>query len=840
MSTKYSKYNSELHTNIPMLQRDYVQGAARNAKKRDPFVVAILNALAGIPGADGKKPNGKIDFIYGSTAIDGGFLPIDGQQRLTTLALIGWMLYQKHPEADYKLPRMAYRTRHTTEQFVNNLMGYRLPADYGNLKDHLISTPLWMAQRWLTDPSVAAMLDLLVFVDTLLESAIYKPHTADMAWKFFNDSPIEFEMLDMKKYNLTEDLYIKMNARGKHLTPFENWKAEFTGMLEDNYAGINYTYTKVKADETSLPAEYSIPDYFSYAIEHDWTDLLWPDARNRWERLTEEERKKHIYPRVDEAFMNLLDFVSRGIFYSSKPEGNAKYDSSQRMDLYRNNQKNVETLFNTLDALSVLFKQITPAEVFKSLIYSGDWQPDNVKINIFGKEEDINLFDRCINANLTEPLHMLLRAIINYHIRYRDKFNLDSLRKYLRVVRGWILSIDQRLGDGKLQVVSDIGTDHFLAFERVTDVLLKSSDVYESLAILRLDNSTALTATKKHLERELKIQEYRQKGATDVINRLMGCHLLKGNLACLYPALDTPGITPSQIFDRFLKFNNMTDWEKARVLIGHGWKGENNKKHQGNPFYGKEEHWDYILSTDDQLFRDAFTAYLSGETPTVPSVFKKEYYIYTYKSFLDTGRGDDISHLFNVVNDFEISRLGSKYTYWPLHYRYCPYATAVCKELEKYNPAAFKNLDIKNVEGDGCHGYLEFHAYTDEDGSTHRRYWMESKLEGWHFRFDDFANPAQRDEKSARWHSAWGARFTLDASGLWHDKEGYYHFSLAKNGDNILLDHPGVDRVQNAVQFLAELYRLSLLPPIYPSKQRTRRLQQHPHIKRFRRRKRQG
>ena len=50
-----------------------------------------------------------------------------------------------------------------------------------------------------------------------------------MAETFFNDSPFEFESLDMENLDLNDDLYVKMNARGKLLTPFEKLESGIRG-----------------------------------------------------------------------------------------------------------------------------------------------------------------------------------------------------------------------------------------------------------------------------------------------------------------------------------------------------------------------------------------------------------------------------------------------------------------------------------------------------------------------------------------------------------------------------------------------------------------------------------
>ena len=79
--TKYTfwKLLSEYQVEIPIIQRDYAQG--RNSAKtiRDELLNSIYDALV-----NGKSID--FDFVYGSVN-DKKFLPLDGQQRLTSLYL---------------------------------------------------------------------------------------------------------------------------------------------------------------------------------------------------------------------------------------------------------------------------------------------------------------------------------------------------------------------------------------------------------------------------------------------------------------------------------------------------------------------------------------------------------------------------------------------------------------------------------------------------------------------------------------------------------------------------------------------------------------------------------
>ncbi len=73
---------------IPIIQRDYAQGRPEEEEVRQDFLRAIKVALDK-PADDPSLPF-NLDFIYGS--VEGPentrFLPLDGQQRLTTLFLL--------------------------------------------------------------------------------------------------------------------------------------------------------------------------------------------------------------------------------------------------------------------------------------------------------------------------------------------------------------------------------------------------------------------------------------------------------------------------------------------------------------------------------------------------------------------------------------------------------------------------------------------------------------------------------------------------------------------------------------------------------------------------------
>ena len=113
--TDENNVSSKIPIVIPMIQWDYAQGRSSASEIRKSFVKAIHKALI-----EGSELN--LDFVYGSYEdIDGSkaFVPLDGQQRLTTLFLLYWLVSKREnitDDCDY-IERFTYKTRHTTRAF---------------------------------------------------------------------------------------------------------------------------------------------------------------------------------------------------------------------------------------------------------------------------------------------------------------------------------------------------------------------------------------------------------------------------------------------------------------------------------------------------------------------------------------------------------------------------------------------------------------------------------------------------------------------------------------------------------------------------------------------------
>ena len=243
-----TKAGSEFDIYIPRIQRDYAQGRPDDATKqiRDKFVDDIFESLINY------KQTRKIldvNFIYGNIETEAGkrrFIPIDGQQRLTTLFLLHWYFavysgkIESDPDVKKRLLQFQYETRNVTGKFCRNLTEYVridlkcLTAD--KKVSDAIKNYYWFFSDFENDSSVKGM---LVMIDAIHEKAKeYVKSGVNLDFVFdllaAEDAPIRFLYLNIDDVGLTDSIYIKMNARGKALTHFENFKAQLRNYLSED------------------------------------------------------------------------------------------------------------------------------------------------------------------------------------------------------------------------------------------------------------------------------------------------------------------------------------------------------------------------------------------------------------------------------------------------------------------------------------------------------------------------------------------------------------------------------------------------------------------------------
>ena len=128
---------------IPMIQRDYAQGREGEKEIRSRFLNAIFSTLS-----NDEQESLELDFIYGSfwKPEDKGknkFIPLDGQQRLTTLFLLYWYIGLNELETDKwnqiksSLSKFTYETRTSSRRFCENLVSGKTDKEIFQIEEAL-------------------------------------------------------------------------------------------------------------------------------------------------------------------------------------------------------------------------------------------------------------------------------------------------------------------------------------------------------------------------------------------------------------------------------------------------------------------------------------------------------------------------------------------------------------------------------------------------------------------------------------------------------------------------------------------------------------------------------
>lgn len=283
MNDIYSFYQliSKYQIEIPIIQRDYAQGR-ENAKAADVRKSLVSKMIDAVKNSEPLF----FDFVYGRVD-NNKFIPFDGQQRLTTLFLFHKYVFEKCQSdsgCNHKdncscrdiLGRFSYATRQSSREFCEKLVQVNvIPSDDKKVSED-IKNQSWFYPDWQKDPTVIGMLTMLDEIHIQMKNVQDFKHIAE---KLTSGCicPITFHFVDMGEHKLSDETYVKMNARGKQLTPFENFKASLEQYL-----------IKAKNRDllSRLEGKYDISQGKYTGIDGTWLDLFWNVAN---EGKTEKE-----------------------------------------------------------------------------------------------------------------------------------------------------------------------------------------------------------------------------------------------------------------------------------------------------------------------------------------------------------------------------------------------------------------------------------------------------------------------------------------------------------------------------------------------------------------------
>lgn len=298
----FSKLVEQSPIRVPRIQRDYAQGRKNEAVNeiRDRFVHNLISAISYDTPLE-------LDFIYGSDR-DNAFEPLDGQQRLTTMFLLHWMLGYNLYDSLGDKSLLTYDTRDTSTDFCLELVQhsseqFRKEADTKNavradrikacteaiealekeeekgsdayiaaLKkaredlaaakevkktsvSEIIRNRDWFNYLWGFDPTILSM---LVMIDAIWEEMDW---SLDLSKCLSNLDKITFSYLNLGDFGLSDELFIKMNARGKQLSSFDFVKST----LEE----------EIQVQKTESHCNTNTEEQWRSSIDGKWIDWFW-------------------------------------------------------------------------------------------------------------------------------------------------------------------------------------------------------------------------------------------------------------------------------------------------------------------------------------------------------------------------------------------------------------------------------------------------------------------------------------------------------------------------------------------------------------------------------------
>ena len=291
---------------IPVIQRDYAQGRDSASEIRSEFLDELYDYVT-----CGKRSN-DLDFIYGNiekNEADGKniLILLDGQQRVTTLFLLHWYaaVIGKNGTFDaFKTllldgthSKFTYATRYSSTDFCDFLVKFKPKGIDERPLSEVIQDEKDFNAHWSEDPTVISMLNMLDSIQKVFKKDEFQNLYETLTGLDGNAPAVTFQFLNLDANKLTDELYIKMNSRGRPLTRYENLKSK----LLNEYGKLG------KAVRENTARKFDM----------DWTDFLW----NIW------LKNKKIFPSpvVDEMFLSLISnlCISENILYQVKEQKEA-------------------------------------------------------------------------------------------------------------------------------------------------------------------------------------------------------------------------------------------------------------------------------------------------------------------------------------------------------------------------------------------------------------------------------------------------------------------------------------------------------------------------------------
>lgn len=521
---------------IPIIQRDYAQGRIDTEidRIRNNFLDYLYIAITETPKT--------LDFIYGSVE-DGILTPLDGQQRLTTLFLLHWYAAKKeHIDRNewQFLQNFKYKTRDSSNKFCKHMVEEDYSPNFEGRLSKDIEDQSWFILSWKHDPTVKNMINMLDAIQKRFEDV---PNI----WHKLSNRAITFYLLTDKDMVETDELYIRMNSRGKPLTRFEHFKAQ----LSKNIKAIDE-----KLEQRILNK-----------IDGEWTDMLW--------RYKDKENL------IDNRFLNFFKFVCDIIRFESDMSSYENYDEFRLLEIYFSKDKattprNIELLERYFDSLTKIEKELEnethPMVAFLSEYVLFGKTADIKETILTGTTkivlDDSELVEKCLASytkssgkvrQFTYPEMVLLYAIMTYLIN-RDFIPEKDFARRLRIVNNLVKNSEDELAGREK-------SNRLSAIFRQTKYIIENGTIDDKLSVNF--NSTQLDEEKEKIK---WLEEHLDK--KDMLYKLENHPRLYGQIGII-------GCDEIELTDKFYELMNCNYDLINCALMATGFYGQRLRKDSG-------------------------------------------------------------------------------------------------------------------------------------------------------------------------------------------------------------------------------------------------------------------
>ena len=422
---------------------------------------------------------------------------LDGQQRITTLYLLHWYLAQRLQKPSLlKDVALSYRVRQYADEFTQKISDESTQIDFtSSIPSQAICNCTWFFDAWKHDPTVKGMLNTL---DTIHELLKDKKISEERYWQPLEEGAVIFYWLDLEEHQLTDELYLKMNARGKQLSNFENFKASLVKRIADNGWEENTNTTEKES--------------FSFKMDTIYTDLFW------------EYRGE----------VNVIDYEVTNFFAGMAMIGYALKENSEAQ------QKRIQELFN--NPLSVRVEDFEKSDFERFTSYL-DLYSEVEKISIetelwkyYNSDNKRGFFEEFIKdenkgtgefyKGATYPQRVFFYALSELFMKSEDKNNISE--DFIRVIRNIVenATIDSaQTFVGAIKLMKEL-------LEGFLEVLSKGvQDIYSYLSKTAIQSNFAsyqVTQEKQKAERIVANLEWK-----DVIWEAENHPMFKGDIGFL-------------------------------------------------------------------------------------------------------------------------------------------------------------------------------------------------------------------------------------------------------------------------------------------------------------------